>query len=84
MAKRKVLIPLDGSEFSRQIVRVVQEFFDPREVSLVLLRVASAPSVPLDAPSARDMFGGAARAASIPSVRPRIAWCKRRRSRCCW
>jgi nucleotide-binding universal stress UspA family protein len=59
MAKRKVLIPLDGSEFSRQIVRVVQEFFDPREVSLVLLRVASAPSVPIDAPSARDMFGGA-------------------------
>ena len=28
MSKRKVLIPLDGSEFSRQIVDVVQDFFD--------------------------------------------------------
>ncbi|MBK8049046.1 MAG: hypothetical protein IPK16_19215 [Anaerolineales bacterium] len=41
MTKRKVLIPMDGSEFSRQIVRTVKEFLDPHDVSLVLLRVAA-------------------------------------------
>ena len=45
MAKRKVLIPLDGSEFSRQIVPVVRNFFEPRDVVLVLMRVAYAPAV---------------------------------------
>lgn len=58
MSKRKVLIPLDGSEFSRQIVGVVQNFFDARDVSLVLFRVAQPPSVPLEIPSARDMIVG--------------------------
>ncbi len=58
MSKRKVLIPLDGSPFSRQIVGVVQNFFDAREVSLVLFRVAQPPSVPLEIPSARDMIVG--------------------------
>jgi nucleotide-binding universal stress UspA family protein len=58
MSKRKVLIPLDGSEFSRQIVRVVQNFFDARDVSLVLFRVAQPPNVPLEIPSARDMIVG--------------------------
>jgi len=29
--KRKLLIPLDGSDFSLQIVRVVVDFFDPRD-----------------------------------------------------
>ncbi len=58
MSKRKVLVPLDGSEFSRQIVRVVQNFFDARDVSLVLFRVAQPPSVPLEMPSARDVVIG--------------------------
>jgi len=58
MSKRKVLIPLDGSEFSRQIIRVVQDYFDARDVSMVLLRVAQPPSVPLELPSARDMMVG--------------------------
>ncbi len=39
MSKRKVLVPLDGSEFSRQIVRVVQDYFDARDVNIVLFRV---------------------------------------------
>ena len=43
MSKRKVLIPLDGSEFSRQIVRVIQDFFDPRDATLTLFRVSRAP-----------------------------------------
>ncbi len=58
MIKRKVLIPLDGSDFSRQIMRVVLDFFDPRDVALVLLRVAPPPSVPLEVSSPRDMLVG--------------------------
>lgn len=58
MTKRKVLIPLDGSEFSRQIIRVVLDFFDPREVSLVLFRVSAPPNVPLESSSPRDMLVG--------------------------
>jgi nucleotide-binding universal stress UspA family protein len=48
MKKRKVLVPLDGSEFSRQIVRVVRSFFAPEDVSLVLFRAASAPTMPVE------------------------------------
>ena len=58
MIKRKVLIPLDGSDFSRQIMRVVLDFFDPRDVSLVLLRVVPPPNVPLEVSSPRDMLVG--------------------------
>ena len=58
MSKRKVLVPLDGSEFSRQIVRVVQDYFDARDVNIVLFRVVQPPSVPLEIPSARDMIVG--------------------------
>jgi len=56
--KRKILIPLDGSDFSLQIVRVVLDFFDPRDVSLVLLRVAPPPSLPLEISSARSVLSG--------------------------
>ncbi len=58
MSKRKVLIPLDGSEFSRRILQVVQDFFDPKDVSLSLFRVAPPPSVPADYGSARDVMVG--------------------------
>ncbi|RIK34071.1 MAG: hypothetical protein DCC55_33780 [Chloroflexi bacterium] len=40
MAKRKVLIPLDGSAASRQVVPVVAEYVKPEEAELILLRVA--------------------------------------------
>jgi nucleotide-binding universal stress UspA family protein len=40
MKKRKVLIPLDGSAFGRQIVPVLCDYVDPEEAELVLLRVA--------------------------------------------
>ena len=39
MAKRKVLIPLDGSDFSRQILDVVRRFLSPEQYELSLLRV---------------------------------------------
>ena len=41
MTKRKVLIPLDGSDFSRQILDVVCDYFRPEDVDLVLMRVAT-------------------------------------------
>jgi nucleotide-binding universal stress UspA family protein len=46
VTKRKVLIPLDGSEFSRQIVRVVKSFFAPEDVSIILFRAVYPPTVP--------------------------------------
>lgn len=49
MAIRTVLIPLDGSEASRQIVRVVRTFISPENVTLVLFRAAYPPSAPPDA-----------------------------------
>ncbi|MBI1802487.1 MAG: universal stress protein [Chloroflexi bacterium] len=39
----RVLIPLDGSDFSRQILPVVRRFFDPHNHELVLIRVAEHP-----------------------------------------
>ncbi len=45
MAKRTVLIPLDGSEFSRQILRVVGNVFEPTDVTLILFRAAYPPVV---------------------------------------
>ncbi len=41
MAKRKVLIPLDGSDFSRQILEVVCDYFCKEDVELVLMRVST-------------------------------------------
>lgn len=40
MSKQKVLVPLDGSEFSRQILPYVRRLFNPQENALFLLRVA--------------------------------------------
>ena len=57
MTKRKVLIPLDGSEFSRQIVQIVRSFFDPGDVELVLFRAAVPPSVTTDL-TPHDVFVG--------------------------
>ncbi len=57
MKKRKVLVPLDGSEFSRQIVKVVRGFFAPEDVSLVLFRAASAPTMPVEMTS-HDVYAG--------------------------
>ena len=41
MSKRRVLIPLDGSLFSGQILHVVRDYFRPEDVDLVLIRVAT-------------------------------------------
>lgn len=57
MPKRKVLIPLDGSDFSRQIVKVVRNFFEPEDVELILFRAAFPPVLPSEATPA-DIFAG--------------------------
>ncbi len=43
MTRQKVLIPLDGSQFSSQVVPYVLELLEPERHELVLLRVAGAP-----------------------------------------
>jgi nucleotide-binding universal stress UspA family protein len=43
MSKHKILIPLDGSEFSQQILAQVRDFFNPADNELILLRVAPEP-----------------------------------------
>jgi len=43
MTKRKVLVPLDGSEFSRQIIEQIRRFLRPDAHELILMRVAEAP-----------------------------------------
>ncbi|MCB0130988.1 MAG: universal stress protein [Caldilineaceae bacterium] len=65
MAKRKVLIPLDGSEFSRQIVPVVRNFFDPKDVVMVLFRAAFSPAVSSDLLAQDSYIGGMPMAGSF-------------------
>lgn len=55
MTKQKVLIPLDGSEFSRQIMRVVKSFFAPEDVKLILFR-AVYPPTGQEEPRPHDLF----------------------------
>jgi nucleotide-binding universal stress UspA family protein len=43
MKRQAILVPLDGSSFSQQIVPHIQRLFDPHTHSLVLLRVAEIP-----------------------------------------
>jgi nucleotide-binding universal stress UspA family protein len=43
MSKHKILIPLDGSQFSQQILAQVRDFFNPTDNELILLRVAPEP-----------------------------------------
>jgi nucleotide-binding universal stress UspA family protein len=43
MSKHKILIPLDGSKFSQQILPQVRDFFNPADHELILLRVAPEP-----------------------------------------
>lgn len=43
MSAHKVLIPLDGSKFSRQILPQVHRFLNPSDNELILFHVASSP-----------------------------------------
>jgi nucleotide-binding universal stress UspA family protein len=43
MKRHTILVPLDGSRFSRQILPHVHSLFAPETASIILLRVADAP-----------------------------------------
>jgi nucleotide-binding universal stress UspA family protein len=43
MKRHTILIPLDGSSFSRQVLPHVQRLFDPATHNLILLRVGELP-----------------------------------------
>jgi nucleotide-binding universal stress UspA family protein len=43
MKKNRVLIPLDGSEFSERILPQIRRYLDPTENELIILRVAEKP-----------------------------------------
>lgn len=57
MAMHKVLIPLDGSEFSRQAVPLVRHLFSPADYQVILLRAADEPVGVMAAPP-RDVVVG--------------------------
>lgn len=44
MNKRKVLLPLDGSVFSQQVLPHIPQWFSPHEVEVILFRVMEEPS----------------------------------------
>lgn len=51
MTKRQVLVPLDGSEFSRQIFEVIADYLRPEDVALVLIQVISPQLLTADNPA---------------------------------
>ena len=55
MADLKLLLPLDGSDFSRRAIDAVRGLFDPGHVRLILLRVGDAPAHVGGPPSRRTV-----------------------------
>jgi len=45
MTRKKVVVPIDGSEFSLQVLPTITEMFEPAQTELVLLHVAPEPEV---------------------------------------
>jgi len=56
MTKNKVLIPIDGSQFSLQILPYVTRFLKPEENELILLGVAEEPKmVEIEGPGSENL-----------------------------
>lgn len=51
MTKRKVLVPLDGSDFSRAIFEVIESYLRPADVAVVLMQVISPQLLTADNPA---------------------------------
>ncbi len=51
MTKRKVLVTLDGSDFSRSIFEVVESYLRPEDVALVLMQVIAPQLLTSDNPA---------------------------------
>jgi len=45
MTRKKVVVPIDGSEFSLQVLPTITEMFEPAQTELILLHVAPEPEV---------------------------------------
>lgn len=58
MTKRKILIPVDGSDFSRQIIQAVYNLFKPQDAEIVLLRVALPLVKPIAFEPVRPLMAG--------------------------
>ncbi|MCB0060690.1 MAG: universal stress protein [Caldilineaceae bacterium] len=56
MAKQRVLIPLDGSDFSSQILTVVRDYFRPEDVELILIQVAKPVLIAAETPGYTDLY----------------------------
>ena len=54
MSKHKVLIPVDGSDFSRQVFDHIREYLPAEETELTLLRVSVAPHGHVGRPARRQ------------------------------
>lgn len=80
MTRHKVLLPLDGSAFSQQIITTVREYLKPAENELVLLRVTLPVILPSDlspALSGMSMAGatrGALYTAAAGEIEPQYVW----------
>lgn len=56
MSKNRVLIPIDESKFSLQILPYVQKFLDPQQTELVLLHVEEEPeAIHIHSPLSEDI-----------------------------
>ncbi len=58
MTKTKVLITLDGSAWSRQILTPIRQLLAPADHELILLRVAELPIGIIGAPPRPILAGG--------------------------
>lgn len=56
MKKQSVLVPLDGSTFSRQVLSLVQNYFRPEDVTLTLLHVAKPSAVTTEFTGNNDLM----------------------------
>lgn len=45
MTRKKVVVPIDGSDFSLQVLPTITEMFEPEQTELILLHVAPEPEV---------------------------------------
>jgi len=67
--KAKILIPLDGSSFSRQVINHVIKLFPPSNCHLVLLKVANVPGELKESFSAAKISGNWATVMDwVPSI----------------
>lgn len=45
MTKHKILVPIDGSAFSKTVIPAIEHFFKPEDVELVLMEAVDVPRI---------------------------------------